>query len=140
MSGTLAQWLIILGSSIFGMLGFLHFLITFLTPAFEAYDPQVTEAMKSSSPKLTKETTIWRAWVGFNASHSFGAILFPLVYIPLSLNHFELIQHSLWFSCLPVVVGIGYLILAKCYWFKIPLLGISLATAGFTLAAVLIHV
>ncbi|MGB5326238.1 MAG: hypothetical protein WBN40_12545 [Pseudomonadales bacterium] len=133
------QALLIFGASIFGLLGVLHLQYTFFTDKFSARDASVTEAMKSTSPKLTKDTTVWNAWVGFNASHSLGAIFFAAIYIPLSFGNMELINRSPWFSCLPVAVGFSYLALAKAYWFKIPLVGILLATLCFTGAAVLIN-
>ena len=41
--------------------------------------------MKQTSPVLTKDTTVWDAWVGFNASHSIGAMLVAAFYIPLAV-------------------------------------------------------
>ena len=64
------QVLLIAGASIFGVLGTLHLIFTFFTNKFDAYDSSVTEAMKNTSPVLTKDTTVWDAWIGFNASHS----------------------------------------------------------------------
>ena len=133
------QVLIIVGASIFGVLGGIHLLYTFFTDKFGAYDSSVTEAMKSTSPILTRETSLWDAWIGFNASHSLGAMLVAGVYIPLAVSHMNIIQQSAWFSLLPVVIGFSYLALAKNYWFRIPLVGISISTACFVVAAVLIH-
>ena len=135
----MSQILIIIGAAIFGILGTLHLLYTFFSNKFDAYDSAVTEAMKSTSPVLTAETTVWRAWIGFNASHSLGAMLMAAIYIPLALLHFEVLEQSLWFSGLPVVVGISYLILAKRYWFRIPFFGILISTACFIWAAILIQ-
>ena len=131
--------LLITGASIFGILGTIHLLYTFFTNKFEAHDPSVTEAMKSTSPVLTKETTVWNAWIGFNASHSLGAMLVAAFYIPLAAFHFEMIRQSLWFSILPALVGLCYLVLAKKYWFRIPFYGLLISTACFVLAAVLIN-
>jgi hypothetical protein len=133
------QILIIIGASIFGILGTFHLIYTFFTNKFDAHDPSVTEAMKGSSPILTKETSMWKAWLGFNASHSLGAMLVAGVYIPLAVFYMHIIQQSAWFSHLPVIVGLSYLILAKKYWFKIPLIGVSIATLCFAVAAVLIN-
>ena len=133
------QFLIIIGSSIFGMLGTIHLLYTFFTNKFNAYDPSVTEAMKSTSPILTKQTTIWNAWVGFNASHSLGAMIVAAFYIPLAVFNFEIIAGSVWFSTLPVVISCSYLLLAKKYWFKIPFYGILISAICFILASVLIN-
>jgi len=135
----MAQILLIIGASIFGILGTVHLLYTFFTNKFEAYDAAVTEAMKGTSPILTKETTIWSAWVGFNASHSLGAMLVAAVYIPLAASYFQIILQSLWFSTLPVIIGLSYLVLAKKFWFKIPFVGVLISTICFVGAAVLIH-
>lgn len=132
--------LILVGFSIFGILGTIHLAYTFFTNKFEAYDSSVTEAMKKTSPILTKETTVWDAWVGFNASHSLGAILVAGIYIPLTVSHFVVLQESLWFSILPVIIGFSYLALAKKYWFKIPFIGILISALCFTGAAVLINI
>ncbi|MBT8124700.1 MAG: hypothetical protein KJO81_07750 [Gammaproteobacteria bacterium] len=129
--------LTIVGASIFGVLGALHLVYTFFTNKFDAYDPSVTAAMKGTSLILTKETTIWNAWVGFNASHSLGAILFAAIYIPLTVSYSNIINESIWFSILPVIVGLSYLLLAKKYWFKIPFVGILLSTICFIFAAIL---
>ena len=135
----MAQILLIMGASIFGILGAIHLFYTFFTNKFDAHDSSVTEAMKSSSPVLTKETTVWKAWIGFNASHSLGAMLVAAVYIPLTTSYFQIIQQSLWFSILPVILGLSYLVLARKYWFRIPFFGVLIATLCFVVAAVLIN-
>ncbi|MDA0130584.1 hypothetical protein OH458_21200 [Vibrio sp. MarTm2] len=135
----MSQILIIIGVSIFGVLGAIHLVYTFFTEKFNPYDASVFTAMKNTSPRLTKETTMWRAWVGFNASHSLGAMLLPAIYLPLAVNHFEVIKNSIWFSLLPVAVGVSYLILAKKYWFKIPFLGVLISLVCFLVSAWLIN-
>lgn len=77
-------------------------------------------------------------WIGFNASHSLAAMLLAAVYVPLALNHFVLIQGSLWFSLLPVVVASAYLILAARYWFNKPFMGILISLSCFIGSALLI--
>jgi hypothetical protein len=135
----MAQILLIIGASVFGILGIIHLLYTFLTNKFEARDSSVTKAMKRTSPVLTKETSVWGAWVGFNASHSLGAMLVAAVYIPLATSYFNIIQQSVWFSILPTLVGLSYLVLAKKYWFRIPFYGVLVSTLCFVGAAVLIN-
>lgn len=132
----MAQILIIIAASIFGLLGAVHLFYTFATNKFTPYNLSVKEAMEGISPVLTKETTIWKAWVGFNASHSLGALLVPAFYIPLAMSHFTIIEESLWFSWLPVGVSLSYLYLAKKYWFKIPFIGILVSTLCFIGAAI----
>ena len=96
--------------------------------------------MKGSALVLTRETTMWNAWIGFNASHSLGAMLIAAFYIPLAITNMQVIRDSLWFSTLPVIVGLSYLVLAKLYWFRIPYLGILISTLCFAGAAIAIHI
>ena len=131
--------LFVIGASIFGVLGTIHLIYTFFTNKFDTIDTSVKEAMQNTSPILTKETTVWKAWIGFNASHSLGAMLFAGIYIPLAIFHFEVIQQSFWFSFLPVVVGLSYLILAKKYWFRIPFTGVLISTVCFVGGAILLN-
>ncbi len=135
----MAQALMIIGASIFGTLGLIHLLCTIFTNKFEAYDSSVTEAMKGSTPVLTKDTSVWNAWVGFNISHSLGAIIVAGIYIPLVVTYSELLQQSLWFSSMPVLIGLSYLCVAKLYWFKVPFWGIFISTVCFISAALLIN-
>ena len=125
------QLLIITGASIYGLLGFAHLLFTFFTNKFDAFNSDVTESMKGTTPVLTKETTMWEAWVGFNASHSLGAILIAAVYIPLATFNMDVISENIYYSILLVIISLAYLGLAHRYWFKVPLLGIAVATACF---------
>lgn len=98
------------------------------------------EAMKSTTSNITKETTVWRAWVGINASHSLGVIFFAAIYIPLAFSHIQFIVNNNWFAVLPSIIGISYLLLAKNYWFKIPFFGILISTICFIMAFVLINI
>ncbi|MFC0118303.1 hypothetical protein ACFFK7_10335 [Pseudoalteromonas xiamenensis] len=133
------QILLIIGVSIFAILGATHLVYTFFTKKLNPYNEEVFTAMEGTSPRLTKETTMWRAWVGFNASHSLGPMLLAAFYIPLAVNNFEIIKNSIWFSLLPVAVGVLYLVLAKTYWFKIPFMGVLISLACFVISAWIIN-
>jgi hypothetical protein len=135
----LSQVLFIVGAAIFGLLGFIHLIYTLFTEKFHPHNSDIIAAMKSSTTNITKETTVWRAWVGFNASHSLGAILFAAIYIPLGFSHIQFIVNNSWFAVLPSIIGISYLILAKNYWFKIPFFGILISTICFINAFFLIN-
>jgi len=133
------QLLLVTGAAIYGILGSIHLLSTFFTNKFDPRDIAVKEAMKGTSPVISKDTSMWRAWIGFNASHSFGAMLVAAVYIPLTISYFEVIQKSLWFSLLPILIGLSYLIVAGKYWFKTPFIGVLISTVCFAGAAMLIN-
>ena len=132
----LASPLLAASASIIFALGAAHFLITFRGHKLYPRDATLHSRLTEVSPVITSETTMWKAWVGFNASHSFGAMLFGLVY-----GHLALVQsHVLWDSPFLLSVGLlllgGYVILGRRYWFRIPLRGIVLATVLYALALV----
>jgi len=133
-----AQALVIAGAAIFGLLGSLHLAYTFFTDKFLPRAAAVAEAMKGTSPVLTRQTTMWDAWVGFNGSHSLGAILFAAVYLILATQHMELLAHSKSLLLLAVLNSAAYLWLAYNYWFRIPLAGIAAATTCFVAAFLLL--
>ena len=126
--------LVAIGAGIFGALGTLHLGYTFFSPKFDPRDPAVAAAMRGTSPRITRATTMWNCWVGFNASHSLGAMLFAAVYLVLAFQHPQLLSDSRALVVLALVNGLAWLALAYKYWFRIPLTGIAIATACFALA------
>ncbi len=133
-----AKIFIFIASSIFLILGTIHLVYTFFTNKFLARDVETNKKMNATSPILTKETTVWKAWIGFNASHSIGAMFIGLINIILVCQHFEVYQNSFNILLLDICAGIFYLFLAKRYWFKIPLVGILIATCCFIIALLLL--
>lgn len=132
--------LLIAGCSIFAGLGMIHALYTFTTNKFDARDAGLTEAMKRISPVLTREMSMWKAWVGFNASHSLGVILFGVIFIIVALENNAYLKSSVALNTLLVGVPLIFPALAFKYWFSVPRKGIIAATLliGLSLAARLI--
>ena len=108
-------------------LGALHLLYTFRGTKLRPRDAALPEQMARSALVLTRETNVWKAWIGFNASHSLGAMLYGVVYADLALAH----PAALWAS--PVLLATGgallatYAWLGRRYWFSVPFRGIVLA-------------
>jgi len=127
--------LIILGASVVGVLGSIHLVYTFFTNKFDARDPGAAAAMKAASPVLTRRTTLWRAWIGFNASHSLGLLLFAATYLILAIGHMSVLRDSATLTWLPVVATGGWMALARRYWFVSPLVGVAIAGVCFLTAA-----
>jgi hypothetical protein len=136
----LAQYLWISGSLIFLLLGIAHLRLTFTGTKLFPKDDSTMEAMKQSRLRITKETTLWKAWTGFNASHSAGAIFFGAVNIILGSQYFWVLRESILIPLLTSGFVLFFLFLAKAYWFKIPLIGVLVATLCFALAIVLMQV
>jgi hypothetical protein len=108
-------------------LGLLHLLLTFRGAKLHPRDPELEARLKSAQLIISRESSMWNAWVGFNASHSFGAIWFGAVYGYLALVHRSLLLGSAFLLGLGFLLLLGYLTLAKRYWFRVPFRGILLA-------------
>ena len=72
--------LLILGGSISCVLGGLHAIYTLLDlrnpRRLAPVDPSVAQAMANSALRISRGSTdMWRAWIGFNFSHSLGVLL-----------------------------------------------------------------
>jgi hypothetical protein len=133
-----SQWLVVLGAAIYAVLGTIHLLYTFFGSRLHPRDPALAEAMRRDTPRLTRATTMWKAWVGFNASHSLGAIGFGLMYLSLAGRHMDLLQRSPWFLWFAFGTSLAWLAVAIPYWFRIPIGGLAIASTCFALALVLL--
>jgi hypothetical protein len=131
---------LILGGALFSFLGALHAIYTLLDirdpRRLVPVDPSVAKVMANSALRLSQGgTDMWRAWVGFNFSHSLGVFLVGAL--------------GVWAGCriktLPVsimipvltLIGCAYEVLALLYWFWIPAVGVAIGTACFAAAWVL---
>lgn len=126
-------------ASVILALGVAHLVMTFSGSNFRPRDAELEARMKEVSPVLTRQTTMWRAWIGFNASHSCSAILFGSVYGYLALAQPAVLFHSPFLAILGGSFLLAYLVLARKCWFRVPLRWLVAASilyaAGFVAAA-----
>jgi len=119
-------------------LGSVHLAYTFFTHKFSPADAQLETAMKQVPPRISREMTMWKAWIGFHASHSIALILFGLTYGYLVVCQWEVLRRSYFLAGLGLLVLVAYVVVARVFWFKTPLIGLSAATllyvAGFVSA------
>jgi hypothetical protein len=129
--------LLILGGAVFGVLGALHAVYTLLdirSPRrLVPVDPSVAQAMANSALRLSRGgTDMWRAWIGFNFSHSLGVLLVGAIGIGAGCR----------IKTLPIgiimplltLIGCLYEVLALLYWFWIPAFGVAVGTGCFAAA------
>ena len=126
-----ARILMVLSASIVLTLGVLHLVSTFWGPSLTPRDPALEISMSQSSPVMTKETTMWRCWVGFNATHSLGLILFGLVFGYLALAHGQLLFRSPFLLVVGLAMLGGVVGICKVYFFSWPLRGVSISLACY---------
>jgi hypothetical protein len=129
--------LVAASAAIILLLGVIHLLYTFRGNKLHPRDSALEARLKEVSPVITRETTMWKAWIGFNASHSYGAILFGLVYGYLALFHGAFLFASPFLLVLGLVLLAGYAFLGRAYWFSVPFRGIVLSTALYVAALVI---
>ncbi len=126
---------LVLGGSIFALLGAVHAIYSLmdvrsprrLAPA----DLKVAETMKLTGVRLSRgRTNMWDAWLGFNVSHGLGAVFFGVVCIAAG-GYLEALSLPKPVLLVPALVGLMYFALAIRFWFRVPAIGIGVATAFF---------
>ena len=131
--------LLILGGAVFVVLGGLHAVYTLLDLRDPRWlvpvDPSVAKAMANTALRLSGGgTDMWRAWIGFNFSHSLGLLLVGAlgIWAGARIKTFPA-------GILPVLTLIGciYLVLCLLYWFRAPAVDVAIGTGCFALAWIL---
>lgn len=131
---SLAQGLMTASAAVAFSMGTGHLLLTFASRKFHPRDPETEVRMKQDAPQLTRRTSMWNAWVGFNGSHSMGPMLFGAVYAYLALFHGAMLFASTFLLGLGLVTLLGYLVLGLRYWFRTPVMGLLIAMACYLAA------
>jgi hypothetical protein len=119
------------------IIGLLHLLYTYRGQKLTPRDSELAAKMTTVPLVISPQTTMWRAWVGLNASHGMGLVFFGVLYGYLALRHSTFLLRSWFLLVLGLVLLLGYAALAKLYWFPAPFRLILLATAFYLLGIVL---
>ena len=134
----LSRALFLLGAVPFVGLGVAHALATplrltdrrGLSPA----DPELAKRMSETRVRLTGRTDMWLAWVGFNLSHSLGALLFGAVVVMIGWSQASFVQQGRHFVPFAAVGASLYLWLGTKYWFRTPIVGCAFSAACFVVS------
>jgi len=122
-----ASALVALSAIVIVFLGVVHVYYTVATNKFEPRDTDLKGRLEAVSPVLSRHMTMWKAWIGFNLSHSLGLLFFGAVYGYLAIFRFSVLQHSTLLLVIGALVLSVYAILSKLYWFSGAFRGIALA-------------
>ncbi|WP_461040391.1 LIC_13387 family protein [Spirosoma harenae] len=133
----LAKYLWEIGALIFAFLGSMHLYLTFLTNAFSSKNEKMVDEMKISSPILSPKINMWKAWIGFNGSHSSGVMFIGIVNFYLAVRYFSVLQSDHFFFLSNILTVGFYVWVARKYWFNIPFTGVSITFACFIFSYVL---
>jgi hypothetical protein len=131
------QWLIATGAGVFFLLGALHLRMTVadlkqpekFAPANKDLLPQLMETRIAMRRDVKN---FWLSYLGFHFSHSAGLMFYGLTVIYCALVRPDILS-DIYVRIGLVVFGASYVLMARAFWFIIPLAG---SVAGVTLIAV----
>jgi hypothetical protein len=131
----LSRYLFLLGALPFVVLGIAHALATPLTleesKGLSPRDLAFRQGMAEQTVLLTRRTNLWLSWVGFNLSHSLGAVLFGVVVLLIGRSPATFAANWPTFVPLAMVVSGAYLAIGLRYWFRTPIVGIIVSSVCF---------
>ena len=131
----LPQILISASAAIGLFAGTLHLHGTFFGPDLRPQDPELEARMKEVSPHVTSQTTMWKAWIGFNAIMSLGLMLFGLLYGYLAIFQFAVLQQSPFLLLVGFIFLAGLVVLWKRYTFYLPVVVFAISLVLYVVGA-----
>jgi hypothetical protein len=131
---------LIVGASIFVLLGSAHGALTLRDLSHpRAFTPkaELRAAMQQSAIALNPSINLWRAWLGFNLTHSLGAVMFGSAFLYLGILHSSLFSQSPLLQCLAVLLSAIYLVISSKFFFSKPVIGSAVSMVCFVLATLM---
>ena len=130
-----SRYLFLAGALPFVILGFAH---AYSTPThldvprgLSPSEVELARAMSRTRLRLTARTDMWRAWMGFNFSHSLGVLLLGAIVLVIGRGTKSFEAEGRIFVPLLVFVSALYLLLAIKYWFRTPVVACALSLVLF---------
>ena len=140
----MTQLLIIIGALPFLFFGVGHGLITLRDlrrpRAFTPPDPTLRQAMQQSSIRFRADINLWKAWLGFNLTHSLGLVVFGAAFLYVGIVAPSAFASSLLVQSFAVVVSAAYLVASNKYFFIHPVIGSALGVVCFLAAVGVAHI
>ena len=125
----MAQILLTAAGTVILLMGTGHLVLTLRdvwTPtAFTPTDDSVRLAMQGAQLRFNRRINLWESWLGFNLSHSMGAIMFGAALLFAAQAHLGAFLESKALQAVAVLIPASYLVVAIRFWFWGPVLGLS---------------
>ncbi len=135
----MAQVLIIIAASIFLLLGSFHGFLTLrdlVHPmAFTPPDPALREAMQQSGIAFHPSVNLWKAWMGFNLTHSLSLVFFGAPFLYVGIFKPNVFASSLLLQAVAVLVSVIYVVLSLNFFFSTPAIASAIGLICFLVAA-----
>ena len=133
--------LLITGASIFLLLGVAHGVLTIRDlsnpSSFTPRDPDLRAEMQKSTIAFHPRVNLWKAWLGFNLTHSLGIIIFGGAFLYVGIFHSLLFSQSPFLQVCSILVSAAYLVISLNFFFSTPAIGSGIAMMCFVVAAAL---
>ncbi|MBC9912755.1 LIC_13387 family protein [Chitinophaga varians] len=136
----IAQYLWETGSVIIGLAGLSHLRATLGTTQLFPRDEKVIADMKKAPLQMTEKLTMWKCWIGFNATHSSGAIFVGIINFYLALRNFAFLSSSQFLLLLTLITMGFYVWVARKYWFTPVFVLLTVAWACFIASYLLLMI
>ncbi|WP_143307550.1 LIC_13387 family protein [Chitinophaga vietnamensis] len=134
----IAQYLWETGSAIIGLMGLSHLRVTLGTDKLSPRDEKLIGEMKNTSLLFSDKLMLWKSWIGFNATHSSGAVFIGIANFYLALCCFTFLRSSQFLLLLTILAMGFYVWVAWKYWLKVVMIMLSVAWACFILSYIMI--
>jgi hypothetical protein len=136
-----SRLLLVAGGLVFALLGIVHAALTIRDIAnprtFTPPDPHLRAAMQASTVAIHPSSNLWRAWIGFNLSHALGVTTFGTALAAVATANIDAYNDSIILRIVTPLIGAVYVVLARLFWFRHPLIGAAVATALVTAGSLL---
>ena len=113
------------------VLGVVHLVYTFHGPNLTPRDPSLQLKMQQVPLVISGETTMWKTWLGFNATLSLALILFGLIYGYLAWANPDFLFGSAFLLATGFVILVAIAVIARLYFFSTPFWGLCLSLACY---------
>jgi hypothetical protein len=133
---------LLLAAFLYAMLGISHAVLALRDlwheRSFVPTDPSVLQSLKETGVSAMPGATFWRAWLGFNLSHTLGLLQFASALVVLATRAGDGFGNSGAFILAGLVIAILYLAIAGRFFFRPPTvvaaLGLACLTTAFALS------
>lgn len=137
------QWIITAGAVCFFVLGSLHLRLTVMdmkSPrAFIPAKRELLDELQNTRINLRKDVkNFWLSYLGFHFSHSAGILFYSLVVMYCALVRPDVLSDM---TVRMGLVGFGaaYVLMARAFWFVIPLVGSLLGVSLIAIGLAMLH-
>ena len=134
----IAKYLWEIGSVIIGFMGLTHMYGTLFSNKIQPRNKSLIDEMKTSTLLLTDKLSMWKSWIGFNATHSLGAAFIGIVNFYLAIKYFVFLMSDQLLLLITIAAVGFYVWVANKYWFKVAFVLLLFALLCFITSYILI--